>query len=149
MHEQSLELLKRLSNSSESEQLQGIQPTIDYLSEIKDDDLLLKYAGWVLLKEPMNGLKIFDKSNLPAEEILEYFDTLKLSDATKLQMKIAFLENIVKKSQEPETHNQLILLYLQIIRQNAVEESIKDSIRPKLKEFLIKSQYYTPEKLLR
>jgi len=148
MHEQSLELLKRLSNSSESEQLQGIQPTIDYLSEIKDDDLLLKYAGWVLLKEPMNGLKIFDKSNLPAEEILEYFDTLKLSDATKLQMKIAFLENIVKKSQEPETHNQLILLYLQIIRQNAVEESIKDSIRPKLKEFLIKSQYYTPEKLL-
>lgn len=59
-HKKALELLEKQSNEIDSS-LRGTERTIQYLQHLGKDhmDLILKFSGWVLEKDPEQGLRIF------------------------------------------------------------------------------------------
>ncbi|KAL9656228.1 hypothetical protein ABK040_007843 [Willaertia magna] len=154
--------------------LMGVMPTIKYLQELENNivtnsnnnnnqqllQLILEFSKWVLQTEPLRGLKIFQVPKCPYgfNEILTHLDLFDHS----LAMKIAYLEHLIKveKSTESNLHNQLLLFYLEYVTKYSSIQSnyemdnnnhllfnVKD-IKYRMKDFLIYSQYYHPEKML-
>jgi hypothetical protein len=166
LHEQALSLLKRMGQGSigtgETDavvDLTGVRPTIKYLQALESSNsLMLNYARWVLQKEPILGLKIFQSSNctLSPDEILRYLDTV---NGQKNVMSITYLEHVilVEKSTDPELHNSLILFYLEYIMNEDSREMntetglpllLPEDVQIRLPNFLRESQYYNSERML-
>jgi DNA polymerase sigma len=81
-------------------------------------------------------------------ETMSFLNSIEVEEIIKMKMKVAYLENIVQRTTENELHNQLISFYLDLIPLQK-NENERDAIKQKLRDFLNKSQHYTPEKLLR
>lgn len=148
MHKIALDLLKKLS---EEDILKGLRPTIDYLLGIDDKELILEYSKWVLIKDPTEGLEIFDRDNIAFSnnEILKFIETVSPnSNSESLNMKIAFLEKIIKGSKDPELHNLLIISYQHLIKLNEIEQKDQPQIRTKLRTFLKQSKHYIAIKFM-
>jgi hypothetical protein len=147
MHKKALETLLNLSKEGP---LKGIKPTIEYLKEITSKPLILEYSKWVIETDPILGLEIFTRDDISFtnDEVSEFLDKFSGSDLINLNIRVQFLENIVKGSKDSELHNKLILNYLDILKLDIDDKKLKDNTRDKLKLFLQKSSNYAPDKLL-
>ncbi|KAJ8308553.1 hypothetical protein KUTeg_013427 [Tegillarca granosa] len=150
LHQKALNLLMKQAARPNSP-LKGHDRTVQYLQHLGQDNLALifEYAEWVLKEHPEDGLKIFTEDlpevdNLPREH--EHV-ILQCDDET------------------PEFHNRLAQLlrekvqflmqeYLQSLPEGHLppkagnEPGEIGEFRKKLIDFLQKSQYYIPERLL-
>jgi tetratricopeptide (TPR) repeat protein len=165
LHERALVLLRQLGEGSKSKDgsaytdMLGVRQTIRYLQELRDNNaLILEFSKWVLKKEPILGLKIFQTKDCPfdVKDVLAHLESI---DGQKLTMSIAYLEHIIRveKNMEPDLHNQLIILYLTFIthpESREVDPETKkptfelDEIQKRLKLFLSESQHYNAERML-
>ncbi|KAL0481518.1 vacuolar protein sorting protein VPS39 [Acrasis kona] len=149
LHEQALQLLKNLSRS-ESKEMSGVNPTIQYLTQLKTrPDLIMSYSKWVLAQEPLRALGIFTRSDCPIDVymVLKHLETCDDS----ISLRISYLEHLIHKdrSTDPELHNRLVLLYLQYgVSPPAHGLFDVNNISQRRKKFLIDSQHYNPEKML-
>ncbi|XP_012531879.1 vam6/Vps39-like protein [Monomorium pharaonis] len=155
-HKKALELLEKHAKENDSS-LKGTERTIQYLQHLGKDhmDLILKFAGWVLMEDPEQGLRIFmediqEVEQLPRPKILDYL--LRFHKDLVIQ----YLEHVVHvwEDTNPLFHNVLIHQYkekcLASMSANATpaEKEILPHVRQKLQQFLEKSAHYTPETIL-
>jgi hypothetical protein len=148
LHEKALLLLKSLGSSDSFTDLKGVEPTITYLSDLKDQpDLLMTYSKWILASQPLRALVVFTQPNCPLDpyDILKHLESL---DKISLSLRIAYLEYIKNKSTDPELHNRLILLYLQYITSQHIGLFEQAHVSDRLRKFLAESTHYNPEKML-
>eukprot|EP01028_Stygiella_incarcerata_P011441 TRINITY_DN646_c1_g1_i1.p1 TRINITY_DN646_c1_g1~~TRINITY_DN646_c1_g1_i1.p1 ORF type:complete len:937 (-),score=236.69 TRINITY_DN646_c1_g1_i1:88-2898(-) len=90
----------------------GIDPIVDCLSRLEDEDLILLYARKVMHTNPEKGIRIFlSRSRSKALDPKRVLQFLKLfhEEAT-----LQYLEFIIRveKSQNPEYHTQLCQMYI-------------------------------------
>jgi Vam6/Vps39-like protein vacuolar protein sorting-associated protein 39 len=156
LHRTALNLLKSISKD-ESTPLFGIKPTIDYLKKIKDKNLILEFAKWVIFENPKEGLDIFIREkdeNIEFEysEILSFIEEMTkdsgVEPSESILLKISFLEKIVENSTNSDVHNYLILFYSQFLKFENLNANVKKTTQEKLKKFLMESKHYNPGKLL-
>eukprot|EP00818_Percolomonas_sp_WS_P000748 CAMPEP_0117442948 /NCGR_PEP_ID=MMETSP0759-20121206/4428_1 /TAXON_ID=63605 /ORGANISM="Percolomonas cosmopolitus, Strain WS" /LENGTH=905 /DNA_ID=CAMNT_0005234879 /DNA_START=187 /DNA_END=2901 /DNA_ORIENTATION=+ len=156
LHAKSLALLKAHGEKTHPDrdyhELDGVAPTIQYLRDLQDADLIQRFSRWVLKKEPLKALEIFTREYSPFEidDILELFESIE--DGQVMSMKIGYLEYKIheKDSMDADLHNTLILLYLNYLQSDNVENECfdKEDISDRLIEMLKESDYYHPEKML-
>ncbi|CAI2165267.1 3075_t:CDS:10 [Funneliformis geosporum] len=141
LHRKSLELLKKLGQSSEGP-MTGTFHTVYYLQRLGSEnfDLLLEFATWVLQTNPDEGMEIFiddhpEVENLPRDKVLKYLEDI------SYDLCIKYLEHIIYelKDRTPDYHNKLVI--------DSLLEEIKDTNRSLLK-FLDDSTFYKAEKIL-
>lgn len=166
LHDRALTLLKQLGNADKNKDsgieytdLVGVRPTIKYLQDLKGDEkFILKFSRWVLKREPILGLKIFQTKDCPFDiyQVLEHLESI---NGPKNTMAIAYLEHLIRveKMTDPELHNRLIVLYLNYIK-NPEEREINPTtgkptfeladVQNRLKQFLSESQHYNAERML-
>jgi len=192
-HEDALELLKRLGSSSvvttTDPTLRGPDGTIRYLKKLTPDreyqELVIKYAEWVVKDYPAKGLEIFTPDpkgevNNAAERGTEIPPRLVLKLLKNWcgpEIVVAYLEKYLRNTKNTNSmlHNELIYLYLELIRKTQAVDApqkatrrtgrvgdIKDEktraatelseqvkvLRAKLISFLKASRYYKPEIML-
>ncbi|EXX74415.1 Vam6p [Rhizophagus irregularis DAOM 197198w] len=159
LHRKSLELLKKLGQSSEG-LMKGTFQTGYYLQKLGPEnfDLILEFATWVLQTNPDEGMEIFigdhpEVDNLPRNKVLEYLEGF------SYDLCIKYLEHIiyVLKDPTPDFHNKLIFKYLANVQKlesqksesnsEEVGEEIEDTNKRLLK-FLDESMHYKAEKIL-
>lgn len=165
LHERALVLLKQLGKGDKNKEvgftdLNGVRPTIKYLQELKGDDkFILKFSRWVLKREPILGLKIFQTKDCPFD-IYQVLDHLESINGQKNTMAIAYLEHLIRveKMTDSELHNRLIVLYLNYITSTPDAREINPTtgkptydlgdVQNRLKQFLSESQHYNAERML-
>ncbi|RIA80537.1 CNH domain-containing protein [Glomus cerebriforme] len=163
LHRKSLELLKKLGQSSEG-LMKGSFQTVYYLQRLGSEhfDLILEFAIWVLQIDPDQGMEIFigdhpEVENLPRDKVLKYLEEF------SYDLCIKYLEHIIYelKDSTSDYHNKLIFKYLDKIQKLESKKSesdlekLGDSIlkeindtNQRLLKFLDHSTHYKAEKIL-
>jgi hypothetical protein len=79
MHIKALELLKKYTTKEENETIFTIKNTVEYLKEIKDIELILKYSNWIFELKVNDGLEIFNRNDISYKfkEIEPFFSKFK------------------------------------------------------------------------
>eukprot|EP00467_Chlorarachnion_reptans_P007937 CAMPEP_0114501264 /NCGR_PEP_ID=MMETSP0109-20121206/8404_1 /TAXON_ID=29199 /ORGANISM="Chlorarachnion reptans, Strain CCCM449" /LENGTH=823 /DNA_ID=CAMNT_0001678979 /DNA_START=195 /DNA_END=2667 /DNA_ORIENTATION=+ len=174
-HESALAILKKLAQKggggvTKDKSLLGPGATIDYLQSLAPDrdyqDIVIKYAEWVVKDHPKEGLKIFThsgssdsktKSHIPARLVLKL-----LKNWCGPEIVVTYLESYLKSTDNKNSalHNELVFLYLDLIhkaeqqkskrskKQSAVGPTDVPALRRKLIQFLRESKHYKPELML-
>ncbi|KAL7624741.1 Vacuolar morphogenesis protein 6 [Parahypoxylon ruwenzoriense] len=132
------------------EQLRGPQRTIGYLQNLPPEmiDIILEFAGWVLQRDPDQGMEVFvaDSENaetLPREKVVEYLGTI---DA---DLEIRYLQHIIMELEDgtPDFHNRLVELLIQALKHNERNEAWNEKLGS-LVVFLKGSQQYSLSRAL-
>lgn len=159
----------------------GLRETIKYLSQLGREhlSLILEFSGWVIEGDASRSVSIFTterkkEEDLPHKEIYEHLKNssppLKECKEVREYLPMQYLEFVIqgKGEQEPFFHNELVFVYLDIIKAlnpaspsssnqpESVEESIKSKgensvlsfYRKKLISFLESSKHYKAETML-
>lgn len=156
-HEKALTLLQAHGQKTHPDrnykELDGVEPTIDYLQGLEDHkDLVKRFSIWVLKTDPLKALRIFtsDEDRFDVDEIIELFDSIDVGQV--LIMKIGYLEWKIheKDSTDADLHDMLILLYLDYLEKTTIKKDSRsnEDISQKLITMLKTSDYYHPERML-
>ncbi|KAI8897077.1 CNH domain-containing protein [Globomyces pollinis-pini] len=103
----------------------GFSLIIDYLIELSDKELVLRYSNWVLRRDPTKGVKIFTdrKDNLfESEAVLVYLESF------GSKPKQTYIEYLVLKqhNKDPQLHTQLAIVYLERIIRFTTEDILQE-----------------------
>jgi Vam6/Vps39-like protein vacuolar protein sorting-associated protein 39 len=127
-------------------------------------DLILKYSVWPLEDTPADGIEIFmedraKEDELPPRVILDHIKGLRSDTAKKIT--VPYLQWLINErgEEDPRFHNELVSEYLNKVMdiksktpsapvRAANEKGRLGETRKLLLEFLERSEYYTPERLL-
>lgn len=168
MHKKALDLLMVQSRKPNTF-LSGCEATIQYLQRLgpKHLDLIYEYAKWVIKEDPEDGLTIFTEDldevkSLPRDDILRYLEL-----TSKEALVIPYVEHVINEWEDTsvEFHNVLPVQYMERINvlykdylktlptgenpaKAGKEPGELGSLRCKLFDFLQRSFYYDPERLL-
>lgn len=136
-----LEVWKKIgSGKLKEEGCNGVVPTVELLAQLDDRDLVLKYAEWVLEKNPDQAVRIFAERSKQTADLIDATTVLKLLEklgSAVIQRYLEFLIHRQKNTME-EYHTKLAMAYtdqaLQVTDGLESEESMV--VRKKLQEFL-------------
>ncbi|KAK5938766.1 Vacuolar morphogenesis protein 6 [Knufia obscura] len=154
LHREALERLQKFGQSEHTDdvdpQLRGPGRTVSYLQNLPPDmiDLILEFAKWPVEAKPEVGMEIFiadteNAESLPRPKVLAFLESLDRAHA------IRYLEHIVDELDDstPEMHQQLIVLYMEELKDKGAEER-NDSLLQGLLTHLRQSTHYSPAKTL-
>eukprot|EP00039_Didymoeca_costata_P009001 m.119447 g.119447 ORF g.119447 m.119447 type:complete len:879 (+) comp14318_c0_seq1:145-2781(+) len=166
LHRRALELLYK--HGQRNGKLKGHYKTMLYLQRLgpKHFDLILEFSKWVFSTDHEDGLAIFTSDDYPEIAQLPRGRVLQHLKEHAPFLVVEYLEHIIFKweSPEPEFHNSLLQVYLDLVMQPAKEYLAGlNGTRPappgsepgelgknrtKLLKFLKTSKQYTPQKMI-
>ncbi len=118
----------------------GIVPTVELLVQLDNRDLVLKFAEWVLQKNPDQAVRIFAERSGETADLIDATTVLELLEKLGLVVIQRYLEFLIfkQKNTEEQYHTKLALAYtdqaLQIT--DGLESSAAMDVRKKLQAFL-------------
>ncbi|KAI8808400.1 CNH domain-containing protein [Cladochytrium replicatum] len=119
--------MKIASGELEDPDFPGDSIFAHYLREIRDKSVVLKYADWVLQKDPTVGVQIFmDGSNkdiFDPDEVLDYLENRNQSAL------LIYLEYLIKETEynDERRHNQLLMAYLDDVLRICTSRILEDA----------------------
>ncbi|CAB4053943.1 VPS39 [Lepeophtheirus salmonis] len=150
LHRKSLELLKTLVASEDSNLLKNIQDIVIYLQGLGSAylELIFEFAEDIIRSNPDEGIDIFiedvcEVENLPRREVYDFLVQLNSKCAIK------YLEHIIKAWKETSIyfHNQLVSQYTKLLQDPNFSEYYNE-LKTNLYEHLKTSQHYEPKDLI-
>jgi hypothetical protein len=118
----------------------GIVPTVELLVQLDNRDLVLKFAEWVLAKNPDQAVRIFAERSGDTADLIDATTVLELLEKLGLVVIQRYLEFLIfkQKNTEEQYHTKLALAYTDQALQFAdgLEAAAAMDVRKKLQAFL-------------
>ncbi|CAG8455984.1 9617_t:CDS:10, partial [Acaulospora morrowiae] len=139
-YRKALEIWKTLIDQENSEQgfTDGLQKMVNLLAKLRDQELVLEYASWVIRKNDIIGAKIFTQQDSKKPISIEPNVILKeLRSVGKKGLKV-YLEYLIisRKSQEKEHHTEYALLCIQDIQAEILQQEIRSKFEALTDSFI-------------
>ncbi|KAH6601017.1 hypothetical protein BASA50_001912 [Batrachochytrium salamandrivorans] len=124
MYEQCLELWIRMASGDIVDvDFVGMSLIVDLLIELNDSDLILKFALWVLRRDPVRGVKIFTDRT---DGLFESQQVLEVLESFGSRALLTYIEYLVMRqgNKDPALHTRLGMLYIDAIEHMATNDNI-------------------------
>ncbi|KAJ1340972.1 hypothetical protein BSLG_004445 [Batrachochytrium salamandrivorans] len=129
MYEQCLELWIRMASGDIVDvDFVGMSLIVDLLIELNDSDLILKFALWVLRRDPVRGVKIFTDRT---DGLFESQQVLEVLESFGSRALLTYIEYLVMRqgNKDPALHTRLGMLYIDAIEHMATNDNITAQVR--------------------
>eukprot|EP00842_Homolaphlyctis_polyrhiza_P005236 jgi/Hompol1/5713/HPOL_002420-RA len=124
MHQQAIDLWIQIASGELVDvNFTGIQAIVDLLTEMQDEDLVLRYAEWVISRDPQRGVMIFTNRNDGLFDVARILEFLEPFGSRALMSYLEYLTSL-NADKDPALQTRLAFLYIEAIADLATDDAM-------------------------